>query len=424
MSSDSYPKVVYDRVMGVIDIRYVQRIVDTPEFQLLRDRMQLSLAQIAFPAARHTRLEHSLGSYRGTRVIANRWRRHGVVTEAESRALAAFALCHDIGHAPFSHATEDFCGDHKLRGEMIVQSLRPVIEASDIDFDLMFSMMCHEHPLHAAVSDKNIGIEKLDYLERDGVYTGIGKPAGIEYLRHYLCYIDGKIAIDEKMIGHVLDTMNFYMQMYKEVYLRKCCVIAQRMFHKMVHSTLCADETLSAEMVAGMTDSELIGTLLASRSAEVRYLYGRLRDRRLFKEAVVIRSAGVTRETRIAEKCINVHSVSNECMSQILASKMLKKSNHAGLRGMERDIAKTVGLEEKDILVVPVFYPERFSTQDVLLYGGGQLHSLRDRRPEFFRGMEEAARSYVALRVCTPEEYRKRLFEAAPDIASYIESNI
>jgi HD superfamily phosphohydrolase len=228
----SRPKVIYDPLCGVVDIRSVLPMVDAPEFQLLRERKQLSMSDIAFPAARHSRFEHSLGAMAATRRLADRWVKDGILTKDEREALKGYALYHDIGHGALSHWSEDFIGDHKVQTIVHATRLRSIIEKCGIDFDLMMSLLKHENPLHLMVSDKNIGIEKLDYLERDGMYTGVGKPNGIQYLRKYMYFVDGQVAVDEKMIEHVQDTMRFYAQMYKDVYLRKCLVIAQRTFHK------------------------------------------------------------------------------------------------------------------------------------------------------------------------------------------------
>ncbi|MBI1903812.1 MAG: HD domain-containing protein [Planctomycetia bacterium] len=93
-------------------------IISQPAFQRLRRIRQLAWTDLVYPGAMHTRFEHSLGVmhvasqlYDG---IAARSRE--VLKELgynddglqRDRALVRLtALLHDVGHAPFSHASED-----------------------------------------------------------------------------------------------------------------------------------------------------------------------------------------------------------------------------------------------------------------------------------------------------------------------------
>jgi HD superfamily phosphohydrolase len=412
----SRPKVIYDPLCGVVDIRSVLPMVDAPEFQLLRERKQLSMSDIAFPAARHSRFEHSLGAMAATRRLADRWVKDGILTKDEREALKGYALYHDIGHGALSHWSEDFIGDHKVQTIVHATRLRSIIEKCGIDFDLMMSLLKHENPLHLMVSDKNIGIEKLDYLERDGMYTGVGKPNGIQYLRKYMYFVDGQVAVDEKMIEHVQDTMRFYAQMYKDVYLRKCLVIAQRTFHKALYYLVDAG-VFNPMCLANMTDGEVLGVLALQRHRGADTLYRRLRTRQLLKEAVVLRPEQYVCETRVLAKSIRVIGLDEERMNKLLASPALAKQNHLALEMLESKVAKLCELPSEDVVIVPVFYAERFWSKDVHILGGdGKVHSMRERRPKAFESMEETARSRVAIRVCVPEEVRARVSEKAKDI--------
>lgn len=416
------PKVIYDPLGGVVDIHSVRAMVDAPEFQLLRERRQLSLADIAFPAARHSRFEHSIGAFAATRRLADRWVSLGIIDVEMRRALMGYALYHDIGHAAFSHVTEDFCGDHKIRTRAIVAGMKGVVEQCNINHDLMMSLISHENPLHKAVSDKNIGIEKLDYLERDGWYTGVGCPAGVKYLRKFMYFAEGQVCIDEKMVEHVVDTLRFYMQMYKDVYLRKSLVIAQRTFHKLLSYCVAAGE-LDPLRLADMTDAEVIGLVSGSRHHGARALYGRLRRRDLLKEAVVIRSEARVCETRVVTKQIMVCGVPEEGFQRTMRSATLKKENHVGLEAIETQVASLLKLHAYDVVVVPALYADKFVAQDVMIYGSSEkIESLRARRPKAFESMEETARAYAAVRVAVPEEHREKAYKAAPDILDLIEN--
>ncbi len=417
------PKVLYDPLTGVVDIASILPMVDAPEFQLLRGRRQLSFSDLAFPAARHSRFEHSIGAFAATRRLADRWVKQGVIDVRMRRALMGYALYHDIGHSAFSHVTEDFCGDHKARAIEIATSRRETIEKCDIDAELMLALLAHKNPLHLAVSDKNIGIEKLDYLERDGWYTGVGSPSGVKYLRKYLYFSDGHVAIDEKMVDHVIDTMNFYQRMYKLVYLRKCDVIAQRTLHKLLHYLVLCGE-LNPSLLPDMTDAELMGLASQTKHPGARQLYVRLRQRNLLREAVVIRSKEYARETRVVEKPIAVLSLSGERAETIIRSTRLRKENHEILEAVETRIASLLKLPLEQIVLVPAFYANRFVSTDVHIYGSdGRLSSLRERRGAAFDSMEETARAYAALRICVPNEHREATSKAAEDILAIIEAS-
>ncbi|KAF6779550.1 hypothetical protein AHF37_00903 [Paragonimus kellicotti] len=89
----------------------IQLIVDTPEFQRLREIRQLGLAYLVFPSCQHARFEHSIGTYhmakRLTDAIQSDSNYSGPkLSNAEQMAVKVAALCHDLGHGPFSHSWE------------------------------------------------------------------------------------------------------------------------------------------------------------------------------------------------------------------------------------------------------------------------------------------------------------------------------
>ena len=55
---------IFDIIHGPIKIcQDAKRIIDTPEYQRLRNIKQLGCVSYVFPCATHTRFEHSLGVY-------------------------------------------------------------------------------------------------------------------------------------------------------------------------------------------------------------------------------------------------------------------------------------------------------------------------------------------------------------------------
>ena len=111
-------KVIKDSVHGYIALDNIfSQIVDSPEFQRLKSIEQGSF-RILYPAARHDRFIHSLGTF----YLSKKFAENFIINIKEDlgisisrnilgKILNTFyyaALLHDIGHAPFSHTSEKF----------------------------------------------------------------------------------------------------------------------------------------------------------------------------------------------------------------------------------------------------------------------------------------------------------------------------
>ena len=82
------------------------RIVDTPQYQRLRELKQLGTCSFVFPTAIHTRFEHSLGVAHFSARVCLALRSHQPelnITDADILSVKVAGLCHDLGHGPFSH---------------------------------------------------------------------------------------------------------------------------------------------------------------------------------------------------------------------------------------------------------------------------------------------------------------------------------
>ena len=83
-------------------------IIDTKEFQRLRNIQQLSTCEYVFPAANHNRFAHSLGAYHlaGQLTASLQEVQPGILSDEDAELVQLAALLHDIGHPPFSHVLE------------------------------------------------------------------------------------------------------------------------------------------------------------------------------------------------------------------------------------------------------------------------------------------------------------------------------
>jgi uncharacterized protein len=114
-------KKIYDSVHGFIPFdEFEKELIDSVPFQRLHYIHQLGIAYLVYPGATHTRFEHSLGVMAlATQMFEKICKTvrpdvfHFVPRKGSSdflywqRVLRMAALCHDLGHLPFSHVAEN-----------------------------------------------------------------------------------------------------------------------------------------------------------------------------------------------------------------------------------------------------------------------------------------------------------------------------
>ena len=148
---------IRDPVYGFISFNEWEKKIDHPDFQRLRRIRQLGLTDMVYPGATHTRFEHSLGVMHLATLIydsivskdANKkileesvgYNKDGLGKDRQLIRLSA--LLHDLGHAPFSHASEEIMPKNERTGKLykhedytsviIKDSLTDVIENHQIN---------------------------------------------------------------------------------------------------------------------------------------------------------------------------------------------------------------------------------------------------------------------------------------------------
>jgi HD superfamily phosphohydrolase len=95
--------------------RIEKEIIETKAFSRLRSVRQMSLAELQYPGATHTRYQHSLGAMHVGSLLAEiLW--DSLPKEARQpqcvQALRIALLLHDVGHPPFSHLVEHALQKH------------------------------------------------------------------------------------------------------------------------------------------------------------------------------------------------------------------------------------------------------------------------------------------------------------------------
>jgi uncharacterized protein len=206
------PREIRDAVHGFIESdEFELAVIDSRPFQRLRHVHQLALSFLVYPGASHKRFEHSLGvMHLAGRIFDTVTREDklndGVRDVVPNRNSSGFlywrsvlrmaALCHDMGHLPFSHAAEDALlpkgYDHERITHDIIYSdemlkvwktmspepkpehvAKIALGASTVEkLGLQLSFDPWEAILAEMISG-DFGADRIDYLLRDSLHTGV-----------------------------------------------------------------------------------------------------------------------------------------------------------------------------------------------------------------------------------------------------------
>ncbi len=290
----------------------VRQIIDTADFRRLAKISQLGLVSLVYPAAIHTRFEHSLGVYRLALVylkhLAHDERFISVIRPDDAELFIVAALLHDLGHWPFCHPIEDirlakvpnhelFANSFLLEGE-IADALRSdwSVNPRDVVALLSEKPRSPKSRILSSMLSGPIDIDKLDYLQRDSLHAGV--PYGRNFdqgrLVGSLCLNEAGdgLAITDK--GKTAAEMMVFARyvMFSEVYwhhgVRSATAMLQRAFY-LLHGQLDLDSLFrlsESRMIEEMERAAGAGPardLLDGLFGATRRLYKRLAQYSIFE---------------------------------------------------------------------------------------------------------------------------------------------
>jgi uncharacterized protein len=235
-----------------------QDLIDTSWVQRLRRVPQLQSARWVFPAAEHSRFQHSLGAMH----LAGRFAQQlypslrAVFHDAPSaplieELLRMAGLLHDVGHGPFGHFFDDnFLADydltHELLGQRIIrEELADVLRdlrrspsgvfASDERVDpewicyLMgktYTQPLESHPRWLPFLKPLLSgvftADNMDYVLRDAYMCGIAVgPIDVERIMYYSFFSEKGLTLNRAGLGAFVMFLNARYYMYTNVYYHR-----------------------------------------------------------------------------------------------------------------------------------------------------------------------------------------------------------
>ncbi|XP_049437954.1 deoxynucleoside triphosphate triphosphohydrolase SAMHD1-like isoform X3 [Epinephelus fuscoguttatus] len=303
MAEQGQHKVFNDPIHGHMELHpLLVKIIDTPQFQRLRNIKQLGGAYFVYPGASHNRFEHSIGvgHLAGELVKALSARQPELLITARDILCVQIAgLCHDLGHGPFSHLYDQVfipktCSEKKgwKHDDASLQMFDHLVERNGLEEEMEryglvlpqdqtfikemiagplkkrqvepHTETVDEWPyegrpqeksfLYEIVANKTNGIDvdKFDYFARDCHHLGIRN--NFDHLRYFkfarVCEVDGQkhICSRDKEVNNLYDMFHTRYSLHRRAYQHSVNKIMEFMI---AEAFLQADEHIKIEGSGG-----------------------------------------------------------------------------------------------------------------------------------------------------------------------------
>ena len=386
---------------------YELPIIDSPLFQRLRRIRQLSGAHLTYPAAQHTRFEHSLGVMHISSQAGFALNEKGYLNSDDVQILRLAGLLHDIGHGPFSHLFEEIIQEKKISHEdygkkIILESeIGDILTKTGFDKKLISKIAFGESKfqyLNEIVSGA-LSADMMDYLLRDGYFTG-AEHAKVDHKRitQSLDIHKKKLALERSALYSFESMMHSRYQMFKAVYFHKTVRSAEVMLLEALR--LSDDEfgfsSFHLDEYVKLTDEYVLSSLISSKSSKLRKA----------------RQFAIDYQNRKLLKCV---------YERILTGKTnLRKTKTDELRA---SIAKKSKVDEDEIFVdssvtpsIPLA-PSKNESKSVILISNEAGKSIAKEMPIADIPVVSAISGFMnILRIYTHQKNRKKVEIAAKSI--------
>ena len=362
-------RVIRDEIHRDIFVpAHIARLIDTREFQRLRNIQQLATCHYVFPAATHNRFSHSLGAYHLARTLCEHLSevQPGIISEDDAELVSIAALLHDIGHPPFSHLLETdkvFANFHSHEdwGKMMLESeeteigiaIREVL--GDERTSRLFALYSgrDEHggdaisPFLKEIVSSQLDVDRMDYMIRDQANSGaqIGGFDSARVIRALRVGDDGHLYAKQWGLPAIEAYLVTRYHLYNQVYFHKVNQLTQEYLvgalsrsrelanqgkltlSEPLHNMLCNEE-LTVPQYVRLTDADINSAMMDWADDDDEILSGfarRLVSRRDYHKSIRIGELTAEMSSVVIPKLLPVLENAGYTDADIITASIKKK---------------------------------------------------------------------------------------------------
>jgi len=394
-------KFVLDNVHGVIPLSNIAcQIIDTHEFQRLRDIRQLGLCHYIWPTSVHTRFAHSLGVYHVTGIMLESLKENSnkehvteclkkvdllkdnepILSDLVCELIKIAGLVHDLGHNCYSHAFDELVSDmdskmkrHETRSQYLFEKIVREHKINITDNEIKFIQKLIDPTeydvgfVYQIVSNLSNGIDvdKFDYIIRDS--ASINQHFGFNWqvLCTNVAVIDNTICYKLQVNNCINSMFNARYQLHKEMYCHKSVLAIEFMILDIIRKIdkkYNIKNSILDDSFLKMTDSKIMNYIMdLDHTDEAWLLYDRIIKRKLYKHCGTI----ITRINPfkpVIPKKISVEEICKRSDNKVCPNDILMFETKLGyISGNKKNPLNNIYLYEKDNNMKKL----RLSLQDV-----------------------------------------------------------
>ncbi|MDR2830774.1 MAG: HD domain-containing protein [Methanobrevibacter sp.] len=371
-------RLIKDSVHGEFSLsNFELKVMDCPQIQRLRRIKQLGFTSLIYPGANHSRFEHSIG----TMYLGSKLADHLNLSKYNKKLVRIASLLHDVGHGPFSHASEPILDvkHEKLSAKVIKETSLDDILTEEFDTKEIIDTINGKGELGPTVSGE-LDVDRMDYLIRDSHYTGVAygiididRIISNLKLKHYLI-------LDKKGIQAAESALVARYQMYPSVYQHHTTRIINSMFRRCLREVI-KQKILKTKNLYKYDDTDIV-SLCRNNDGFIKDVIRRLDNRNLLKTVDSIR------------------------LNEFMNPQEIFKIKEETIRKYEEEISEDFEINRKYVIINIPEYP-KFSEMKTQVAFGDKLFHLSD-ISSIVGALKDARFNYPDICLYVPKEEKNK----------------